>query len=156
MGQAQRVTFEATGTTVEYVRSRQVLRFAASGHDGTVEVPPAALLRELGIDVAELVPARHFLLFAGCASATAGGLGDLIAVFGTEAEARDQFQQLRLDSSEGRGWAEVAVLDAGGRLRRICWYGRRKALPLHSSPGPVSSRRRRRLRLIRRPSREAP
>jgi hypothetical protein len=124
---------------MEYVRSRQVLRFATSGRAGTVEVPPTTLLRELGIDVVELAPTRQFLLFGGRGPATAGGLGDLIAVFRSEAEARDDFRRVRLDST-AHGWAELVALDAGGRLRQICWYGQKNAVPAQNASRIASSR----------------
>src|SRR5436305_10325010 len=111
-------TYEAAGTTVEYVRSRRVLRLGTQGQDGFAEVAPATLLRELGIDLAELAPARQFLLFAGTNAPPAGGLGDLVAVFRSEADARDGFRQARLGGASGTGWAELVALDASGRLRR--------------------------------------
>lgn len=142
MGKAQRVTLDATGTTIEYVRRRGILRFATSGRDGTAEVAPGALLRDLGIDVADLAPTRQFLLFGGRGPATAGGLGDLIAVVGSESEARDEFRRLWLGDSP-HGWAELAALDAAGRLRRICWYGEKNGPPAPTAPTPVPSWRRR-------------
>ncbi len=125
MGQLRSVTLEGAGTTVEYVRRRGMLRFGASGRGGYEEVSPAALLRKLGVDVTELAPARQFLLFGGSDWPPVGGLGDLVAVFDSEDDARDRFRQLRLIQNPGRRWAELAALDAAGCVRRLCWFGAR-------------------------------
>ena len=122
------LSFDEAGTTVAYIRSRGIIRFGSAGQPGYAEVAPAALLGRLGVDVAELVPARQYLLFAGSHARPAGGLGDLLAVYGSEVEAREGFRQARLArlaaGTDRYDWAQLAALDAAGRLRRVCWYGR--------------------------------
>ena len=148
MRQSRRVTLEDTGTTIEYIRGRRVLRVGASGQAGTDEVPLASLLHQLGIDVAELAPERQYLLFAGPHAAAAGGAGDMVATFGSEIEARARFRQLRIDGPTRHGWAELAALDRAGRLHLLCWFGERGGTVFPHRSRPTLVRRRRKLRSI--------
>jgi hypothetical protein len=122
--------------SVEYVRRRQMLRVVHTDErrSGTVEVPLPEFLEALGIEPADLAPARHFLLFAGPHHRPAGGLGDLVGTFADEHEARQAFQRLRLSTDYRNGWAEVVEVDSAGRTRALCWFGREPTL---SRPGEV-------------------
>ncbi len=65
----------------------------------------------------------RYLLFAGTAQPPRGGLGDLVATFTSEQEARNAFRQLRLQPPSCRSWAQLAVVDADGALRPLAWFG---------------------------------
>lgn len=140
---------EAIG--LEYVKSRRVLRVQPAGAPGRGgrrprrprgerEVPLHLVFDRLGIDAAELAPAAHYLLFAAPAGRPRGGTGDLVRVFTCEETARAAFRAVRLQSG-GQGWAELAALDAAGRLRRLCWFA---PDPAGAERWPPRSRRRRR------------
>lgn len=89
-----------------------------------VELPPGSFLEELGIDIADLVPVRQFLLFAGFHDRPVGGAGDIAGVYAEVAEAREQFRKLRLSPESANRWGELVALDASGHLRSVCWFGR--------------------------------
>ena len=75
-----------------------------------------------------------YLLFAGRHGDTAaGGVGSLVATFASQEEARAAFRQARLNLSDVEGWAELSVVSAGGRARKLSWFGiarQRGAKPL--------------------------
>ena len=133
--------------SVQYVRRRRILRVVHTGdpRSGTVEVPLPAFLEALGIEPADLAPARHFLLFAGLHHRPAGGLGDLSATFADEADVREAFWRLRLSPDYRDGWAQVVEVASHGRARALCWFGRepsRGNLPEPSAGVPPVERSR--------------
>ena len=71
----------------------------------------------------------RYLLFAGSHS-TGGGLQDLAGVFDTEPDARAAFTGLRLRAGAAVDWAELASVEAGGRVRVLCWFGHLRPQPL--------------------------
>jgi hypothetical protein len=129
VGKPRRIAGEAQGAEfrIEYVRSRRVVRVVAS-HCGkklpALELGLEEFWNELGIDAAELARERRFLLFAGSGS-PAGGTRDLVAHFTSENDARRAFWRLLQRKSPPYRWAEVATLDAAGRMRQLCWFGER-------------------------------
>jgi hypothetical protein len=58
-----------------------------------------------------------------CGGVHRDGRRRLVAAFGCEAEARNAFVALRLQSRDERDWAELVAVDGTGKLRRICWFG---------------------------------
>jgi hypothetical protein len=90
--------------------------------------------------------ASRYLLFAG-SHRTDGGLQDLVGVFDAEPEARATFRGLRLGTDVRADWAELAAVDANGRVRVLCWFGRSRPAPLsrprpRPAPAEVPARRR--------------
>jgi len=90
-----------------------------------------------------------YLLFAGRHGDAARGVGSLIATFASQEEARAAFRQARLNLSDIEGWAELSVVSAGGRPKKVSWFGatgHRSTKPLTSlldadRPAPVAPRR---------------
>lgn len=64
-----------------------------------------------------------YVLFTGSTNRPRGGVGDLAGVFRREEDARDAFRQVRLGSSSPEAWGQLAVLDPGGRVTPLCWFG---------------------------------
>lgn len=89
--------------------------------------------------------ASRYLLFAG-SHRTDGGLQDLVGVFDAEPEARATFHGLRLGTDVRADWAELAAVDANGRVRVLCWFGRSRPTPLsRPRPAPAEAPARRRM-----------
>ena len=86
MGKLGSVATSAGRVLVERVRSRRVVRLVdhRHGQDDVVEMPLAAFISGLGLRAVDLVPSRHYLLFAGTASGAAGGLRDLRGAYDSE------------------------------------------------------------------------
>ena len=120
------VATPAGGLLVEYLRSRRVVRRVnrQHGHDDVVEMPLAAFVSGLGLEAADLVPTRHYLLFAGTGRGAAGGLRDLCGAYDSEERARAAFRELRLSKAFTGGWAELVVVRSGRRIEPVCWFGR--------------------------------
>jgi hypothetical protein len=90
----------------------------------------------------------RYFLFAG-RHTTSGGLGDLVDVFVDEAVARAAFAAVRLQRDGRAEWAELAVVDAQGSIRLLCWFGHDRPVPHHGRLAGAPSIRpagRRRLR----------
>jgi len=131
MGSTRSVTVDRDGLmTLEYVRSRRVLRLVGTADDkaGLLELPLQALFHQLGIDPGELAPPHQFLLFAGSGGRPLGGLADLVAVYQDEIPAREAFRRLRMTDGDREAWAELAALTSGGRLEAVCWFGRPRSV----------------------------
>ena len=131
MGRSRSVAVDRDGLmTLEYVRSRQVLRLVGTADDKAElrELALPALFHELGLDPGELAPPRQFLLFAGSGGRPLGGLADLVAVYQDETAARDAFRRARLAEGNGAGWAELAAVGNGGRVEAVCWFGRPRSV----------------------------
>jgi hypothetical protein len=132
-----------------FVRSRRVVRLVSDDGE-TFELPLNEFLQRLGVDPADLVPPRHYVVFAGTEERPAGGAGDIAGTFGTEDEGRALFQRLR--ASPDHRWAQLVSLDARGRARAVCWFGdkfRAGATAASTDTGESGRRRvRRRLSVI--------
>lgn len=87
-----------------------------------------------------------YLLFAG-SHRTGGGLQDLAGVFDTEQDARAAFTGVRLRAGAAVDWAELASVDAGGRIRVLCWFGHLRPQPLAGHRLVTSDNRQRAMRL---------
>lgn len=121
--------------TVEYLRASRVLRFHTSADRtaGAVEMPLTEFVTGLGLEAADLMSTRQYLLF-GAAGGAAGGLRDLLGAFSAEARARDAFRSLRLSPDFRGGWAELVALQPEGRMKPVCWFGRAPSDPSHLGP----------------------
>lgn len=119
------VTGPGGAVTIEYLRMSRVLRFVtpADRSAEAVEMPLAEFVAGLGLEAADLVSTRHYLLFGG-AGGVEGGLRDLIGAFHVEATAKDAFRSIRLSPAFKGGWAELVVLQPEGRMKPLCWFGR--------------------------------
>jgi len=98
------VTGPGGAVAIEYLRTSRVLRFHAPS-DRTadaVEMPLAEFVAGLGLEAADLMSSRQYLLFGGAGEA-AGGLRDLVGAFDVEATAKDAFRSLRLSPDSGAG-----------------------------------------------------
>ena len=80
-----------------------------------------AALQRPGNDRA--VTQELYLLFAGRHGDQARGVGSLVATFASQEEARAAFRRARLNLSDLEGWAELSVVSAGGRARKVSWFG---------------------------------
>lgn len=110
---------------VQYLKGRRVLRLASGGDArAAVEVPLDEFCAGLGIDVAQLAPPCHYLLFADVGGGRDGVSRHVAVAFRDEDSARDAFRALRLEHAERADWAELALVEASGELRRLCWFGR--------------------------------
>jgi len=78
--------------------------------------------------------AELYLLFAGRHGDAARGVSNLVATFASQEEARAAFRQARLKLSDVEGWAELSAVSAGGRPKKISWFG----APRHRSTNPLS------------------
>ena len=76
-----------------------------------------------------------YLLFAGRHGDQTHGVGSLVAAYASAEEARAAFRQTRLRVSNGEGWAELSVVSAGGRAKRVSWFGAER--PRNGKPGPL-------------------
>lgn len=122
---------------LEYVRNRRLVRLSDRLDKArTIELPIQALIDEMGDAAAELVPSRHYLLFAGSHDRPVGGPGDLVGAYASEARARDAFHCRRAKSVSTAEWAEVLAVDAASNLKRICWFGTPPRR--HSQPEPAA------------------
>ena len=142
------VTGPGGAVTIEYLRTSRVLRFhtPADRSAGAVEMPLAEFVAGLGLEAADLMSARQYLLFGGAGGA-AGGLRDLLGAFSVEATAKDAFRSLRLSPDFRGGWAELVALQPEGRMKPVCWFGRAPSDPSHwGPPAPAVGRTRGRLR----------
>lgn len=86
------------------------------------------LLDRLGVDLANILPDRQYLLFGGSGERPAGGVRDIVQTFTSEDEARAAFLDLRLTVRDRQGWGELISLDVRGRVRRLCWFEHRATL----------------------------
>ena len=130
MGTARRIstTTATSGLAVEYVKSRRVLRLLGQlrGEElAPVEIPVDRLCETLSIEPRDLGSPENFLLFAGVQGDGGGGLRDLVGTFTTEEQGREAFARLRVQHPSFQGWAELAAIDGFGRVRQVCWFGRR-------------------------------
>ena len=64
-----------------------------------------------------------YLLFSGRHGDQTQGVGSLVAAYASPEEARAAFRQTRLTVSNSEGWAELSVVSAGGRAKRVSWFG---------------------------------
>lgn len=64
-----------------------------------------------------------YLLFAGRHRDPTQGVGSLVAAYACREEARAAFRHARLTLSDREGWAELSVVSAGGRAKRVSWFG---------------------------------
>jgi hypothetical protein len=110
---------------IDYVKSRRTLRIRVGDIGGETRL--ADLFSRLGIDGTELAPARRYLLF-GSAGASLGGVRDLVAVFGSEQDARHAFVERRRQRGPRSGWAELCQIDLHGRVSIVCAFGRDRPL----------------------------
>jgi hypothetical protein len=46
-----------------------------------------------------------------------------VSLFDSEQDARATFVAIRRSSPGPEAWAEVTKLSAGGKMRRLCWFG---------------------------------
>lgn len=83
------------------------------------------LLDQLGVDLADILPTRQYLLFGGAGERPAGGARDIVQTFTREDEARAAFLELRLTVRDRDGWGELVSLDVRGRVKRLCWFEHR-------------------------------
>jgi len=138
------VTGPGGAVAIEYLRTSRVLRFHApsGGTAGAVEMPLAEFVAGLGLEAADLMSPRQYLLFGG-AGGGAGGVRDLVGAFNAEATAKDAFRSLRLSPDLRGGWAELVALQPGGRMKLVCWFGRAPSVPSDwGPPTPAASRKR--------------
>lgn len=134
MGKPRRLVAEPPADiVVEYVHGRRVMRLVnqAGGRREVVEMSLDSFLSGLGLEAADLTPARHYLLFASTGSGGAGGLRDLHGAFDSEKRARDAFRNLRMASAFSGGWAELLAVQPGRRIVPVCWFGRAASDPTH-------------------------
>jgi hypothetical protein len=127
---------------LQYIKSRQVLRmWPEEGAAGPVEVPRVALLQALASggedDSSPATPVRYLLV---AAVRTARSSAPQLAAFGSGADARAAFQELRLRTAPPTEWAQLVSLDRNGQLRTLCWFG---APHIEVSPVKPPVRRRR-------------
>lgn len=142
------VTGPGGAVAIDYLRTSRVLRFhtPADRSAGAVEMPLSEFVAGLGLEAADLISTRQYLLFAGAAGG-AGGLRDLVGAFDVEAAAKDAFRSLRLSPDFRGGWAELVVLQPEGRMKPVCWFGRAPSdSSTWSPPAPAVRRRRGRSR----------
>ena len=117
------VTGPGGAVEIEYLRTSRVLRFHAPS-DGTacaVEMPLAEFVAGLGLEAADLMSTRQYLLFGG-AGGGAGGLRDLVGAFNAEATAKDAFRSLRLSPDFRGGWSATSSAQPprkSGESRRL-------------------------------------
>ena len=138
------VTGPGGAVRIEYLRTSRVLRFVtpADRSAGAVEMPVAEFVAGLGLEAADLISTRQYLLFGGVGGG-AGGLRDLLGAFSTEAKAKDAFRTLRLSPDFRGGWAELVVLQPEGRVKPLCWFGRGPSDPSSWAPPTPAVRRKR-------------
>lgn len=67
---------------------------------------------------------RLYLLFAGHHDQDRRGSGDLIATWASKHDARQALRQVRMQIPNRDGWAELTAVDAGGKVKRLSWFGR--------------------------------
>lgn len=67
-----------------------------------------------------------YLLFAGLHGRDRRGTGDLVATLAFQAAARDAFRQIRFQRPDRDGSAELTAVSAGGRARRLSWFGQER------------------------------
>jgi hypothetical protein len=111
---------------IEYLRTRNVVRLLGWVREEVidpVEIPVDQFCARLGMDPRSLGAPLHFLLFAGSHSSPKGGLHDLVGTFDCPDKAWTAFRELRERHPSLRGWAQLATIDAAGRLRQLAWYG---------------------------------
>lgn len=128
MGRAKRLGSgtSSAGLAIEYVRTRRVVRLLGWLHGeaiAPVEIPVDELCRRLGIGPDDLGVPRQYLLFAGSHRRAGGGLRDLAGTFASEEDAWEAFRLLRQTHPSTQGWAELAVIDAAGRVSQLAWFG---------------------------------
>ena len=128
MGRAKRLgsSTSSAGLAIEYVRTRRVVRLLGWLHGeaiAPVEIPVGELCQRLGIASADLGAPQHYLLFAGSHGRAGGGLRDLAGTFASEQDAWEAFRLLRQTHPSTQGWAELAVMDAAGRVSQLAWFG---------------------------------
>lgn len=111
------------GVRVEYVKSRRKLRL--SGWHGDDAIDPLELTLEefcsrLNIKVDDMVSSTQCLILAG-----SSGSRDLAVTFSSEAEARQEFSEIRLGRTPGASyaWGELLSLLPTGKLKQMCWFG---------------------------------
>jgi len=105
-------------------------------------MPLAEFVAGLGLEAADLMSTRQYLLFGG-AGGGAGGLRDLVGAFDAEATAKDAFRSLRLSPDFRGGWAELVALQPEGRMKAVCWFGRAPSDPSDwGFPTPAGGRKR--------------
>jgi hypothetical protein len=115
---------ESGGIVIEYVKSRGVLRLRGGYETSDAsEVSLDEFCRSLGIDVTKVAPPRGYLLFAGLDVGDGHSPRHVVESFTSEADAVQAFRTLRLRHIGPDDWAEAVSLDAGGRLRALCWFG---------------------------------
>lgn len=127
------------GIRVQYVRARRMLRLTAWSDAGVevkaVELPLSHMLRELRVEPEDVKAPRRYLLFSGLHAVPTQGADHLVAAYDEEAPARRAFDDLRVARAQGSGWAELTVLEANGRLRRLSWFGKERAVrPYRRAP----------------------
>jgi hypothetical protein len=132
-------------------RSRRALRVAIATGRGDevveVDVPVgdvAASLAAAGGD--PLIP--RYLLFAGRDDRPAGGVRDLVGTYREEDAAKAAFRRERRRQVDDGAWAELVAVDAMGRCRPVCWFGREwrlrrdvAAADVRPLPPPAARRR---------------
>lgn len=138
------VTGPGGAVAIEYLRTSRVLRFhsPADRTAGAVEMPLAEFVAGLGLEAADLMSTRQYLLFGGAGGA-AGGLRDLVGAFDVEATAKDAFRSLRLSPDFRGGWAELVALQPEGRMKPVCWFGRAPSDPSNWGPTTPGAGRKR-------------
>jgi hypothetical protein len=120
--------------TIEFVKSRRVLRFVGwlrREKVDVLEIPVAELCQELGIDATDL-GARgtpRYLLFGGWQPRAGLGLTDLIETFEGEEEALKAFRDKRSQSRPDEHWAELCAIDFEGKVVQVAWFGLPSRLP---------------------------
>ena len=85
-------------------------------------VDPRSDVQDSPARAAERRSARY-LLFAGASQPPRGGLGDLVATFTSEQQARDAFRKVRLQPPSLRSWAQLAIVDGDHGIKPLCWFG---------------------------------
>ena len=69
-----------------------------------------------------------YLLFAGLHGHDRRGTGDLVATLASPVAAREAFRQVRLQIPDRDGWAELTAVSAGGKAKRLSWFGRDRSI----------------------------
>lgn len=64
-----------------------------------------------------------YLVFAGLHGQSRRGTSDLVATLASQSEAREAFRQIRLQIPDRDGWAELTAVSAGGKAKRLGWFG---------------------------------
>jgi hypothetical protein len=127
MGRSASITIgdARDGIRIEHVKGQGLVRLvrwtAGRVEDDGVGLEVSDFCTRLGLTTDVLGPSSaHYLLVAG---AERPGGGHFVSLFDSEQDARAAFVAVRRSDLGAEAWAEVTKLSAGGKVRRLCWFG---------------------------------